>query len=475
MDLEHPTIDPDTLMARVADLIDQGRPGAARPLLAAARGLGPPSAGLSVLAARLALSDGALDRAEAELDQALSTGPDHSGLRKVRAELRHRLGDIEGATRDAAEAVILDPRDPAAKALLGMLMLELGRAEEAVACLREAVGNVPRDIPFREALANALIAADEQEAALTTLLDGIALVPAACALRNRAILMCIQRRDFTRAAALGEQGRIDGAADACTFGLRGHALSSLGLHAEAAEAYQEALKLGPDDAYVRHLVTAAGILPTSARAPGDYLKTLFDGYADRFDQHLVSLGYRIPGLIRRAIVRADATGPVLDLGCGTGLVALAVMDLELGPFTGIDLAPRMLAKARDKDLYARLIEADLPDAMETLDGTWPLIVAADLMCYFGALEDMLHAVRARLAPGGQFIFSVEELLPDLDGATPGNGDWALGRQGRYAHHAAYVIGAAEAAGFHCLTLDRETLRHEAGGQVSGLIVALGHA
>ena len=36
--------------------------------------------------------------------------------------------------------------------------------------------------------------------------------------------------------------------------------------------------------------------------------------------------------------------------------------------------------------------------------------------------------------------SVEELLPDRDGVMPGdtNGDWALQRQGRYAHSLGYV-------------------------------------
>ena len=475
MDLEYPTLDADALMARVAELIDQGRPGAARPLLAAAHGLVPPSATMSVLEARLALSDGALDRAEAELDQALAIGPDHPGLRKLRAQLRHTLGDLEGAARDAAEAVILDRRDPAAKALLGILMHELGRPDDAVACLREAVANSPADIAFREALANAQIASADPEAALSTLLEGIAIVPGSTATRNAAILLCIRRRDFNRAEILAEQGRAEGAADACTFGLRGHALSSLGRHAEAADAYREALKLGPEDAYVRHLVAAAGIAPTAARAPGGYLKALFDGYADRFDGHLISLGYRIPGLIRREIVRSAAVGPVLELGCGTGLVALAVWDLKLGPFTGIDLSPRMLAQAREKDMYERLIEAELPGALADLETHWPLILAADLMCYFGALEEMLESVRHRLAPEGRFIFSVEELLPDLDGAFSGNGDWALGRQGRYAHSAAYVECAAAASGLRCLVLEREALRHEAGGPVAGLLVAMGHA
>jgi predicted TPR repeat methyltransferase len=472
MEFARETVDAATLMARVEQLIDQGRPGAARPLLAAARGLAQPSAGLSVLAARLALSDGTLDSVGAELDQAVLAEPDHPGLRKCRAELRGRLGDVEGAARDAAEAVILDRDDPAAKALLGEALLLLGRTADAVACLTEAVAGAPSESAFRETLTQALIAGGDMDAALAALLDGIRAVPGATATRNAAILLCIRRRDFARAEALAEQARIDGVADASTYGLNGHALSSLGRHGDAALAYHEALKLAPGDAQIRHLAATAGSAPNT---PYDYVRTLFEGYADRFESHIVELGYRIPGLIRRHVIEFAAvasTGPVLDLGCGTGLVGLALSDLPLGPLTGIDLSSRMLERARAKGLYATLREARLPDALREDIGQWRLILAADLMCYFGALDDMLGAVRARLRPGGRFIFSVEELLPDHDGTVPGNGDWALGRLGRYAHAARHVAATADALGFRCLALERETLRHEAGGPVAGLILVL---
>ncbi len=403
----------------------------------------------------------------------MSADPDHTGLRKCRAELRRRLGDLDGATRDAAEAVILDREDPAAKALFGELLLDLGRTSDAVACLGEAVAGVPRNIVSRDALSRALVATGDLDGAMLTLLEGIAIVPGATATRNAAILLCMRRRDFIQAGHLAEQARIAGAADASTFGMKGHALSSLGRHNEAAIAYGEALKLAPGDAYVRHLAATSHRI--AARAPDDYVRTLFDGYADRFESHLIELGYRIPGLIRRHVIDFATVaniGPVLDLGCGTGLVALALSDLELGPFTGIDLSPRMLDQARGKALYATLLEARLPVALREDTSRWNLILAADLLCYFGALEEMFDAVRERLKPGGRFIFSVEELVPDHDGTIQGNGDWALGRLGRYAHDYAYVARTADERGFRCMALSHETLRHEAGGPVAGLIMVL---
>jgi predicted TPR repeat methyltransferase len=465
-------IDAGALMTRVEQLIEQGRPGAARPLLAAARGLVPPSSGLSVLAARLALSDGRLDSAEAELDRAVDADPDHAGLRKCRAEMRRQLGDLDGATRDAAEAVFLDRYDIAAKALLGTLLLDLGRDANAAACLAEAVAAAPRDVLYRDALARALVATGDLDGAMRTLLEGIAIVPGATVTRNAAILLCIRRRDHGRAEDLAEQARVHGVADATTFGLKGHALAALGRHHDATQAYQEALKLAPGDALIRHLATTSVI---ATGAPGDYLRTLFDGYAGGFEAHLIGLGYRIPGLIRRHVIEFAAAGdigPVLDLGCGTGMVALALSDLDLGPITGIDLSPRMLDAARAKQRYATLREARLPDALYQDTSQWRLILAADLLCYFGALEAMFDAVRERLRPGGRFICSVEELVPDHHGAVQGNGDWAMGRLGRYAHNPVYVARIADTRGFRCVSLNRETLRHEAGGPVAGLLLVL---
>lgn len=478
MDTIHVTADADALRIRATELVDAGRIAAARPILAAARALSPPSGELALISARIALAGGALEKAMQDLNSGIVDAPCHAGLRKCRADLRQRMGDLEGAARDAGEAVILDRHDPHAKAILGVALLSLGRMADAVACLAEAVAGDLKSPDYREALSSALEKGGDPDEALLVLTDGIELCPASIAMRNAAILLCVRRRDFTQAVRLAENARSLGIADACTFGLGGHALSSLGRHDEAAIAYQDALKLGPEDPYVRHLVVASGAMPNSKRAPEGYIRTIFDGYADRFEAHLISLGYRIPGAMRTMlqahpkVVAGRSVGPVLDLGCGTGMVALAIGDLPLGPFTGIDLSPRMLEHARVKRLYAELREADIITDLAEQTQRWPLIVAADVLCYFGGLEELLGLVHKRLESGGWFVFSVEELLPDHDGVVPGNGDWALQRQGRYAHAGHYVYESACAAGFRVLRLDRPIVRQEAGADVPGLLLAI---
>src|SRR5271166_940459 len=326
--------DPDALMTRVSDMIRTGRFGVARPLLAAVRRLAPNAGRLAELSARLAMGEGRLGDAEAMLDQAVACSPDDPVIRKWRAELRMKLENLPGAAEDAAEAVILQRDDPVAKALLGIVLIGMGRPHEAAACLREAVAASPGNGFFYQSLAAAYVDLGDAEAATGTLASGIAACPGDVAMRNAAVLDRVRRRDFAGALDLIEQARLAGVGDACLYGLKGHALSSLARHDEAAEAYAEALKLGPEDPYVRHLVAASGALPGAPRAPAEYLRAVFDGYASQFEAHLISLGYRIPGLLRAALLRrrpmdpaSPELGPVLDLGCGTGLSAVVLSDL----------------------------------------------------------------------------------------------------------------------------------------------------
>jgi predicted TPR repeat methyltransferase len=476
LDLIHTTVEAGALRERIGQLIDAGRTGAARPLLAAARKLSPACADIPLLAARLAMRDGDLDQATQELDVAIAEFPADPALRKIRAEVRQLQGDREGAARDAAEAVILDRDDIQAKVILGITMLDLGRATDAVHCLEEAVIAAPAVMVYRQTLATAVEAAGDADAALVVLSDAIALGPTDLMLRNAAILLCMRRRDYRRAVEFAEQARVAGIADAAMFAMKGHALASLESHEEANLAYREALKLEPNDPYVRHLVMAGGGIPGGARAAPEYIRAVFDGYACRFDSHLKSLSYRTPGRIRAAlqshpkITAGVALGPVLDLGCGTGLAALEISDLNLGPITGVDLSRRMLDQARAKRLYAELREAEiLADLGRESAERWPLIIAADVLCYFGALETVLAAVHGRLQSGGWFVFSTEELLPDHDGIMPGNGSWAPHRQGRYAHSLNYVHEAAWTAGFRVLRTDRHSTRREAGSDVLGVL------
>jgi predicted TPR repeat methyltransferase len=492
-----------TLSGRTEALISAGRVMAARPLLAALRRADADDPALDILQARLLSREGRVAEAIDHLDDAVARHADDVALLLCRSELLLGVGEVNRAAGDAAAAVIADRRDPRAKAALGIVLLRMERFEEALRCIAEAVADAPDHPGFRLALAEAQERTHDPDGAARTLEEAIARWPAALAPRTAAIMLAMRQHALPRVVALAEAACRDGVADATVFGLLGHARSSLGEHDAAAEAYAEALKLAPEDATVRHLVAASGARPTDGRAPAAYVEKLFDGCADQFESHLVSLKYRIPGLLRAALLRhrpcladpglADpgvtdpgVTGPgpadlgdVLDLGCGTGFMGVVLSDLKIRRLVGVDLSARMLAIAAAKGIYAELRHGDIAAASATGDDTWDIVVAADVLTYFGALDTVFAAIRQRLRHGGLLLFSLEALqAPPADASAERcleagpevDANWRLHRQGRFSHRAGYVRDALRDAGFVAREMESDTLRLEGGIPVDGLIV-----
>ena len=61
----------------------------------------------------------------------------------------------------------------------------------------------------------------------------------------------------------------------------------------------------------------------SAAPPSAFVETLFDQYAEKFDDALVkTLDYRVPEFLAEAIAAQgrEKFGLAIDLGCGTGLM-----------------------------------------------------------------------------------------------------------------------------------------------------------
>lgn len=457
--------DPGRMLRRAEEMVAAGRPGAGRPLLDALDRIGAEPVAVADLRARLALHEERLTEAASGLDAAIAAWPGQALLHRRRAEVRGRLEQYGEAARDAAEAVFLDPADAAARAMLGLLLLLLGHAGEARACLADAVFREPAHPAFRQALADALEQEGAPALAVRTMAEGIALAPRAPSLRSGLARLQARGGDWAGVVATAEAARRDGAADAALFGLHGHALSALRRGAEAADAFAEALKLAPEDACLRHLVASAGGIPCGGRAPAAYLRAVFDDCAAEFEARAIEAGDRVPGLIRAA-VEADAPlaqGPALDLGCGTGLIGVALHDLDVGWLVGVDVSPRMIAQVSPRGLYDEMHVAEITDFLAAETRRFPLIVAGDSLCYFGPLELVLSLARARMPDAGLLVFSLE--------AGPDEG-WRLEPTGRYAHAPAYVAAEAARAGLDVVSITPEALRFEQGRAVDGLIVTL---
>ncbi|MBZ9732032.1 methyltransferase domain-containing protein [Mesorhizobium sp. CA18] len=236
---------------------------------------------------------------------------------------------------------------------------------------------------------------------------------------------------------------------------------------QAAQAWAIAVKLDPADRLGAALkLQLIGKAPAAAAPPSAFVETLFDHYADSFEDSLVGkLGYGLPDFLQRAICKArpGRFRLALDLGCGTGL-----MGERLRPFAdrleGYDISGGMLKKAKAKGIYDRLAKADLQHFSYTGDRA-DLVVAADVFIYLGALECIVGAVGNILADGGLFAFSLETLA--------GGGDFALLPSRRYAHSEAYARRVLRANGLAVLSLESTVIRHDRRDPVEGLAIVAG--
>lgn len=245
----------------------------------------------------------------------------------------------------------------------------------------------------------------------------------------------------------------------------GDHLGRAGLGGAAIDAYRHALALDALDGCGAGLKLAAlGAAETPGSAPPAFVRGLFDQYAEGFEASLVGkLGYAAPARMLDAL-RAVA-GPdmhfaqALDLGCGTGLMGEQVRPVA-GRLTGVDLSPAMLAKARRKGLYDRLVEADIA-AFDAGAERYDLVTAADVLIYGGDLRALFARIAAMLVPGALFAFTVE--------AHDGPEAYVLRPSLRYAHSEGGVDATLRAAGMAVRSRSRAALRTDRGQPVEGFL------
>jgi predicted TPR repeat methyltransferase len=271
--------------------------------------------------------------------------------------------------------------------------------------------------------------------------------------------------DWSAAAELFEQTVERAPRWAAAWFALGEARGQLGQLDAAADAFRAALTADPADAQgatARLALIGRESAPTAL--PQAYVARLFDGYAARFDAHLVdNLGYRAPALIAGALEstapgRRFASG--LDLGCGTGLMGEALRG-RVDRLTGVDLSPAMIAKARERGVYDRLIVGDAAELLKSgPPGAFDLIVAADSLVYIGDLAPLFAGVAAALAAAGLFAFSVETFEDER---------YRLQPTMRFAHARSYVEATAREAALRPLLAESASTRREAGADVPGLI------
>jgi predicted TPR repeat methyltransferase len=136
------------------------------------------------------------------------------------------------------------------------------------------------------------------------------------------------------------------------------------------------------------------------------VRRLYAGWAQTYDADFAAgMDYRLPAEVARAFLAAGGTGPVLDVGAGTGLLGAALRGFGFaGAIDGVDLSPEMLALAARRGPYRALFAADVTQALPQ-PGPWAGVVSSGTFTH-GHLGPQPLALLAAAAPGALFALSV---------------------------------------------------------------------
>ena len=371
----------------------------------------------------------------ASINRAIIASPNYTDAYNNLGNVYKETGDLEKATEAYRKVIELSPNHPAALNNLGIVLKGLGEYAEAIAAIQKAIELEPTKADYFHNLGNAYRKQGDLKKSAEAFRQSIALQP----------YQADAYRGLWRTLYLAQE------------------------FDEAAKVLLQWLAFDPDNAIAKHTYAAyMGGELVPERASDDYVQQTFDNFAGSFDQVLKRLDYRAPDLVARAVSRVYQTPckelAVLDAGCGTGLCGPLLRPYAAN-LIGVDLSPKMLAKAEGRGVYDELAEAELVGYLEQRPVTFDLIVSADTLVYFGELGTFIQTARNALRPGGHLVFTLEK--GDCDEG------FKLNIHGRYSHKQEYVESLIISSGMQISAIEDEKLRDEAGLPVMGILVTAG--
>jgi predicted TPR repeat methyltransferase len=228
--------------------------------------------------------------------------------------------------------------------------------------------------------------------------------------------------------------------------------------------FQEALRIQPHNKSIEYTVQMLAKNERLTIAPPDYVKSLFDSYADHYEMHLLkALDYQIPLLFEK-LLKGFLHPPldILDLGCGTGLCGVP-FKASAKTLTGVDLSANMLAFAAKKEIYHTLITADIQTFLAAKQDAYDLILAGDVLVYLGDLADFFKQIQKALRSEGLFIFNTEITTER---------DYATNQSGRFSHGKKYIDDLAKKYGLQIVKYQEAVTRLQNNEKVLGHLYLL---
>ncbi|XP_073335525.1 methyltransferase-like protein 27 [Pagrus major] len=163
----------------------------------------------------------------------------------------------------------------------------------------------------------------------------------------------------------------------------------------------------------------AVILSCHKNSTSEEKVNFYNSWAENYDQDVAVLDYRAPSLAANSISTHFSghreAAVVLDVACGTGLVAKQMKTHGFGHFVGIDGSQAMLEVARESGLYQDLKHCMLGEG--PLPVQWGLF---DVVVIVGALSvgqvpvDVVRELCKSTIPGGYICMTTRSNHDNLE-------------------------------------------------------------
>ena len=162
----------------------------------------------------------------------------------------------------------------------------------------------------------------------------------------------------------------------------------------------------------------------------DWLKTVYSEtsssklnihykkWADLYDTDMSSWGYAYPQQLNKILtnkLKLKSTIKILDAGCGTGYVAEVLNKLNYKNIVGIDFSEEMLAIAKSKKIYKKIICQSLNEKIELKSKQFELIICTGVLTSGHVGPGALNELVRLLKPKGFFICSIAESVYQKNG------------------------------------------------------------
>jgi len=136
-------------------------------------------------------------------------------------------------------------------------------------------------------------------------------------------------------------------------------------------------------------------------------RALWDSRAGYYDNQVLRIyeeAYRLT--IEAILAIVNSSSNVLEMGCGTGIVTVAIAP-NVREITGIDISPKMIAKAQEKALRQNIenVTFKVLDASELPfpDHAFDVVLLPNLLHLVAQPDRVIKESRRLLKPGGTLV------------------------------------------------------------------------